>query len=163
MKAFVEVVLLCAQQEICLRGYRESSEARNRGNFLEILEVLAPHDPVVSQRLKEGQNLSLHISRNAKHFLNLMGKMVREQICGEVRHTSSVITPIIRQMIRIYTFYCIVVPSAYGSNISTACNKILLLTPPHRSNTHLKYNLTSCGACWQVTFDANSGVSMSYE
>ena len=86
LKALVEVVLLCAQQEIGLRGHRESSEARNRGNFLEILEVLAAHDPVVSQRLKEGPKNAVYTSPEMQNtFLNIMGKMVREQICSEVR------------------------------------------------------------------------------
>ena len=54
----------------------EDIEARNRGNFLEILEVLAAHDPVVSQRLKEGPKNAVYTSPEMQNtFLNIMGKV----------------------------------------------------------------------------------------
>ena len=61
---------MCATS-IGLQGYKESSEAWNRGNFLEILEVLAGHDPVVSQRLKEGPKNAVYTSPEMQNtFLN---------------------------------------------------------------------------------------------
>ena len=47
MKTVAEVVLLCARQDIALRGHRESQSSLNRGNFLEILHLVAQHDTVV--------------------------------------------------------------------------------------------------------------------
>ena len=47
MKTIAEVLLLCSQQEIAFRGHRESSDSLNRGNFLEILGVVARHDKVM--------------------------------------------------------------------------------------------------------------------
>jgi len=47
LKALVRVLLLCALQEIGLRGHRECTDASNRGNFLEILALVASHDPIV--------------------------------------------------------------------------------------------------------------------
>ena len=47
LKALVEVILLCAHQEIALRGHKESCDAFNRGNFIEILTLVAAHDSIV--------------------------------------------------------------------------------------------------------------------
>ena len=44
-------VLLCAKQKIALRGHREESSAVYKGNFLEILHLVASHEPIVQQRL----------------------------------------------------------------------------------------------------------------
>ena len=41
MKTIAEVFLLCSQQEIGLRGHKESEDSLNRGNFLEILKLVA--------------------------------------------------------------------------------------------------------------------------
>ena len=40
----IEVILLCSQQEIGLRGHNESEDSLNRGNFLEILKLVALDD-----------------------------------------------------------------------------------------------------------------------
>ena len=47
IKTIAEVILLCAKQELALRGHRESAKSQNRGNFLEILSLVARHDPVI--------------------------------------------------------------------------------------------------------------------
>jgi len=35
LKIIIEVLLVCSQQEITLRGHRESLDSLNRGNFLD--------------------------------------------------------------------------------------------------------------------------------
>ena len=54
LKSIAEVILLCARHDLALRGHRESMESSNRGNFLEILELIAGHDEVVKDKLKNG-------------------------------------------------------------------------------------------------------------
>ena len=51
IKTIAEVLLLCARQDIALRGHRESVDSANRGNFLEILSLVARHDTDVYQHL----------------------------------------------------------------------------------------------------------------
>ena len=46
LRTLIQVLMLCAQQEIALRGHREGSSAINKGNFLEILHLVASHDPM---------------------------------------------------------------------------------------------------------------------
>lgn len=48
LKTVTEILLLCSHQEIALRGHRESEVSTNRGNFLEILKLVANHDQVIN-------------------------------------------------------------------------------------------------------------------
>ena len=81
-----EVILLCARQEIALRGHRESSNSDNRGNFREILTLMAAHDPIVSQRFFNGPQNAMYTSPEIQNtLLHIMGEMVREKLCAEVK------------------------------------------------------------------------------
>ena len=44
IKTLAEILLLCAIQEIAVRGHRELAGSKNQGNFLEILKVVADHE-----------------------------------------------------------------------------------------------------------------------
>ena len=78
--------MLCALQEIGLRGHRECADASNRGNFLEILALVASHDPIVQQRLQQGPRNAVYTSAEIQNtLLHIMGEMVREKICQEVK------------------------------------------------------------------------------
>ena len=85
MKTTVEVLLLCSQQEIALRGHRESSDSLNTGNFLEILGVVARHDEIVLDKMTGGPRHASYISPEVKNeLLQIMGSIVREKICKVV-------------------------------------------------------------------------------
>ena len=85
LKTLIQVLLLCAQQEIALRGHREGSSAVNKGNFLEIVHLLASHDPIVQQRLTEGPRNAVYTSPEIQNtLLHIMGEMVARKICAEV-------------------------------------------------------------------------------
>lgn len=47
LKTVIETILLCARQNIGLRGHRETEKSSNKGNVLEILNVIARHDRIV--------------------------------------------------------------------------------------------------------------------
>ena len=82
----IQVLLLCALQEIGLRGLRECADASNWGNFLEILALVASHDPIVQQRLQQGPRNAVYTSAEIQNTpLHIMGEMVREKICQEVK------------------------------------------------------------------------------
>ena len=86
IRTISEVLLLCSQQEISFRGHDESEGSLNKGNFLQILGLVAKHDPIVGERL-------FHGSRNAKYtshmiqnnILAVMASLVRKQICHSVQ------------------------------------------------------------------------------
>ena len=48
LKTVAEVLRLTAMQDIAQRGHRERIDEPNRGNFLEILQCIADHDPHIT-------------------------------------------------------------------------------------------------------------------
>ena len=86
IKSLLEVLLLCSKQEISIRGHKESNNSMNRGNFLEILSLVAKHDPIVQHRLSDGPKNALYTSADIQNeLLSVMASMVRESICNKIR------------------------------------------------------------------------------
>ncbi len=86
LKTVAEVLLLCSNQEIALRGHRESDVSKNRGNFRETLELVAKHDPIVHHRLSSGPRNAAYTSPEIQNtLLNVMGNIVQKQICVSVQ------------------------------------------------------------------------------
>ena len=86
VKAICEVLLLCSRQEIGLRGHREGSDSLNRGNFLEILYLVAQHDPLVQRRLNHGPMNAKYTSPDIQNeVLGVMAGLIQEKICDGVR------------------------------------------------------------------------------
>ena len=82
LKTVIETILLCARQNIGLRGHRETVRSSNKGNFLEILNVIARHDKIVKDRLQAGPRNAVYISAQIQNtILNMLGNKVREMIC----------------------------------------------------------------------------------
>lgn len=87
IKTVAEVLLLTSTQNIAQRGHRETEEADNRGNFLEILEMIAKHDPVVEKKMKGKQNAKYTSSVIQNEILECLANMVREEIIQEVKES----------------------------------------------------------------------------
>ena len=82
----VQALLFCAHQEIALRGHNESETSSNRGNFLELMQLLAKHDNIVMSRLEDGPRNATYTSPEIQNLLlNVMASMVRRQICSAVQ------------------------------------------------------------------------------
>ena len=85
LKAIAEVLLLCSQQEIVLRGHNESAKSMNRGNFLEILTLLASHDQVIKDRITSGPRNATYTSPDIQNtLLHIMCAMVQSVICSKI-------------------------------------------------------------------------------
>ena len=85
VKSVAEILLLCSRQEIALRGHRESIESQNRGNFLELLTLVAKHDPVVQERISQGPRNATYTSPGIQNdMLRTMVGMVQDEICAAV-------------------------------------------------------------------------------
>ena len=85
MKSICQVLLLCARQELSLRGHDESSQSINKGNFHELLSLLAAHDPIVLERMNGPNNATYTSPEIQNSLLNIMGRMVQDKISKEVR------------------------------------------------------------------------------
>ena len=51
LKTIAKVAILCARQNIALRGHDEQDTSTNKGNFLEILDVVATHNDELKHQL----------------------------------------------------------------------------------------------------------------
>lgn len=52
VKVVLDIVMMCAKQDIPLRGHRETEETLNRGNFLEIFKLISKYNPEVENRVQ---------------------------------------------------------------------------------------------------------------
>ena len=71
VRTVIETNLLCAKQNIGLRGHRENEKSSNKGNFLEILNVIARHDKIVKDRAKK---CSLYICSDTEYTFEFAWK-----------------------------------------------------------------------------------------
>ena len=86
VKTIAEILLLCSKQEIALRGHRESNDSMNRGNFLEILHLVAQHDADVKHRLENGPNNAMYTSPEIQNsILHIMAGIIQQKICSAVK------------------------------------------------------------------------------
>ena len=82
----MEALLYCAQQEIALRGHREGCNSLNRGNFLELLNLIGKHNPIVHQQLECGPRNATYTSTDMQStLLRLMASNVTSKICSSVK------------------------------------------------------------------------------
>lgn len=89
IRTLAQVLLVCAKQNLALRGHREHNELKNRGNFREILALVANHDPVVNEKVQDGPRNAVYTSPEIqKVLLEIMGNAVRDKICRAVREVS---------------------------------------------------------------------------
>ena len=79
-----EVVNFCGRQAVHLRGHDEGIRSDNRGNFLEILEIIARHDPIVKSRLDHGCRYYTSPAIQ-NELLQIQAELIHGDICSEVR------------------------------------------------------------------------------
>lgn len=86
--SIIEVLLLCSKQEIAFRGHDECDTSLNRGNFREILGLVAGHDSVVEEWLSHGPRNAKYTSPTIQNnILSIMATLVRRSICSAVQKT----------------------------------------------------------------------------
>ena len=101
-----------ANQEIALRGHREGTSLNKKGNFLELIDLLAIYDPVVRDQLAHGPHnarYTSHTIQNQMLMVQLLyglvhnvamscidqrGEKVRNHICDLV-HSAGVFSIIV--------------------------------------------------------------------
>ena len=86
IKTIAEVILLCARQDIALRGHDESDKSENPGNFKAILQLVANHDDQFQQSYRNAPRNALYTSPDIQNQIaSIMSNMVREVVCTQVR------------------------------------------------------------------------------
>ena len=85
IKTVAEVLLLTATQNMAQRGHCESEQSDNKGNFLEVLEMIAKHNPIVDQKMKAKGNAKYTSNTIQNEILQCLASMVQDSIVKEVR------------------------------------------------------------------------------
>ncbi|XP_066983782.1 zinc finger MYM-type protein 1-like [Macrobrachium rosenbergii] len=83
IKEVAKVLCLTARQKIAQSGYHEGPDSMNKGNFLEIMELIIEKDPIIKARLS---------SKNAKYtsptiqneIIGIMAETVLNEITDEL-------------------------------------------------------------------------------
>ena len=84
--SLIEILILCATENLALRGHRESPNQLKQGNFRAILSLLANHDSIIAERLRDGPNNALYTSPQIQNdLLCILGNEVRGVIAQSVQ------------------------------------------------------------------------------
>lgn len=99
----LDVTLFLAQQNLAFRGHREDISSENRGNFLELVQLLAKYDPVLKEhclKLEESAGGSKRVSLTHQRtkrvpsylskgiqneFILCLGEHVRQKIIEDIK------------------------------------------------------------------------------
>ncbi len=89
IKSLCDIIVFCAKQDLPLRGHRESDDSSNKGNFLEMLNVVAKHDAIIKEKLLSLPNNASYKSPEIQNtLLQVMGNLVRKAVCQEIQKAS---------------------------------------------------------------------------
>lgn len=89
----LDVSLFLAQQNLPFRGHREDSSSENRGNFLELVDLLSHYDPVLKehnvhlqQSLEAGRISVSYLSPQVQNeFISLIGNEIKKEIISDIK------------------------------------------------------------------------------
>jgi hypothetical protein len=89
----LDVTLFLANQNLPFRGHREGTTSENKGNFLELIELLSNYDPVLKEHLVKiqqnpspGKVMTTYLSSKTQNeFISLLGNSVKKRILCNIR------------------------------------------------------------------------------
>ena len=86
LKAIAKVTILCARQDIPLRGHNEGIDSVNKGNFKEILDILASESDHLRHRIEKSADNAKYTSNDTQNdLLKCASNIVLRYITNEVR------------------------------------------------------------------------------
>ncbi|CAI6375223.1 unnamed protein product [Macrosiphum euphorbiae] len=90
LKVVIDVLVYIARQNISLRGNNESCSSMNKGNFLELLQLLAKYHPILQNQLnkignKKKNRLTLLSHDSQNKLLKILADIVRSFILKQVQ------------------------------------------------------------------------------
>lgn len=85
-----DITLFLAKQNLAFRGHREQENASNKGNFLELVELLSRYDPILKEHLTKLKHCSSwqvsYLSPEIQNeFIDILGNHVKGKILSDIR------------------------------------------------------------------------------
>ena len=90
----LDIVLFLSKQNLPFRGHRETEASLNKGNFLELVELLSKYDPVLKEHLVRLKQASRHLQRQhvtylspqtQNEFIGLLAAEVKRKLIAEIK------------------------------------------------------------------------------
>ncbi|XP_078022986.1 zinc finger MYM-type protein 1-like [Epinephelus lanceolatus] len=86
MKAMVESLCYTACQGIAQRGHAEVEQSTNRGNFIELLNVISMFDSTVAKKISDNPSNAKYTHHDIQNeIFSVMANMLRKEISDEVK------------------------------------------------------------------------------
>ncbi|XP_076348019.1 zinc finger MYM-type protein 1-like, partial [Tachypleus tridentatus] len=84
IRAVIDALLYTACQNEAQRGHREGSQSNNRGNFLELLDMIFRYDEIVKKKLSGPGNAKYMHHDIQNELLDIIAGMIRKNISKEI-------------------------------------------------------------------------------
>lgn len=91
----LDITLFLSKQNLPFRGHRESEVSENRGNFLQLVDLLSHYDPVLKEHLvriqqSSGPSKKLLITylsaKTQNEFISILGATVKNKILEDIKN-----------------------------------------------------------------------------
>nr|CAI5845018.1 unnamed protein product [Callosobruchus analis] len=90
---FGYITLFLTQQNLAFRGHREDPSSENRGNFIELVKMMAKYDPVLSEHWSKlqkaaggSQRVPPYLSKGIQNeFLSILSHHVKQKIIDDIK------------------------------------------------------------------------------
>ncbi|XP_076372812.1 zinc finger MYM-type protein 1-like [Tachypleus tridentatus] len=84
IRAVIDALLYTVCQNEAQRGHREGSQSDNKGNFLELLDMISRYDEIVKKKLSGPGNAKYMHHDIQNELLDIIAGMIRKDISKEV-------------------------------------------------------------------------------
>lgn len=86
LRHIINAIVYLTQQGMALRGHDETSDSKNRGNFLELLHLLAMYSPEFNDYLNQQKKTSYTSPASQNELISVIGQdCIRSQIVKDVQ------------------------------------------------------------------------------
>ena len=84
LKRLIDVVCYLGEQELAFRGHNETKESDNRGNFVELTNVIKKYDPILNTHLEQSSVFLGLSNRIQNDFIESVGEILLNKIKNEI-------------------------------------------------------------------------------
>ena len=89
LERILDIIFFLAKQKLAFRGRRENESAINKGNFLELISLLAKYDVVLQHHVKDAKRNQKYYSPEIQNeFIKSMTAVVTKHIVSRIKEAS---------------------------------------------------------------------------
>ena len=89
LERLLDIVLYLAKQNLPFRGHNESANSENKGNFFELVKLLAKYDVALATHLSSGKRNQLYLSSHIQNdFIQSIGECILKEIVSQIKYYS---------------------------------------------------------------------------